>query len=436
MRAPPAGRRDARYVDDRAVFADSGSDVVDVNSRLEIDLAAIEHNVATVRRACSASLGRDIGVCSVLKADAYGLGAARIAKRLEIAAVEMIAVFTPDQARALVEAAIRTPLLVLMPVRSFLRTDPLYRAVVEGRLHFSVHDDEQVSSLIKHADRFGVVLPMHIEVNTGMNRGGAKPDEAARLAARIAAHPRLVLAGAYTHFSSAESDDELTREQAAMFAAWLEKTAALRKGVCPSHQAATFATFRSADLHGDMVRVGAALLGYCAEEIADPENCELMEHARALKPAVRWVSRVAHITQRIEEGEAVGYGATWRAKRPTRLALAPVGYADGYPLALSNKGMVRVEAPGGVMMNAPVVGRVSMDQITIDVTDLPEGAVKIDTPVELIGAERGAANHLPTLAHAAGTVFHELLCRLSPRIPRVYRAVESQTFAALGAAGG
>ncbi len=396
---------------------------MDATSTIEVDLSSIEHNVAMVRRACSASGGKQVGVCAVIKADAYGLGAPRIAKRLEIAAVEMMAVFTPEQARALVEAAIQTPILILMPVRSIQRTDPLYRAVLEGRLHLSVHDEEQLEALAGHADQFGVRLPLHVEVNTGMNRGGSRPDAAERMVRRIAKHPRLALAGVSTHFASPHADGEAAMEQSAAFSRWLARVAPIVPRECVAHQASTFATFRSSELHADMVRVGLALLGYGSEEILDADECELIEHARALKPAVRWLSRVVH-TSVIEEGQPVGYGATWRARRPTRLALIPVGYADGFPAALSNRAKVGFRAADGARFYAPVVGRVSMDQITVDATDVPEAASGVGAEVEIIGADRRAPNHLPTLARSAGTISHELLCRLSPRTPRVYRAVD------------
>lgn len=399
-------------------------------SRLEIDLSAIERNVAAVRRACSSGRPQPVGVCAVLKADGYGLGAVRIAKRLEIAAADMIAVFTLDQARALCEANVRVPVLALMPVRTIRRTDPLYLPLSQGRLHLTVHDEAQVEALAKHADHLGTALPVHVEVNTGINRGGARPEEAERLVRRIAAHPRMTLAGVFTHFASAHKDRATTMRQHDIFSAWLERVKDCTPATCVVHESNSFGVYRSASLHRDMVRVGTALVGYCAEEYEDPETCELLERARELTPAVRWLSEVVHVS-RAAAGETVGYGGTWRAARETRLALVPVGYADGYPLSLSSRGVVAVTMDAGdgrtsVKGFCPVVGRVSMDQIVIDVTDMPAGAVKVGTAVELYGADPTAANYLPRLARAAGTITHELLCRFSPRVSRVYLAVEGQ----------
>ncbi len=179
-----------------------------------------------------------------------------------------------------------------------------------------------------------------------------------------------------------------------------------------------------------MVRVGLALFGYGPTEFADPEEFEFAEEAARLTPAVRWLSRIVQI-KRIETGAPVGYGSTWRAPRPTRLGLVPVGYADGYPVALSNRAKVGVVTASASRAFAPVVGRVSMDQLMIDLTDLPEQEARIGSTVEVIGADPAAPNHLPTLAAQASMIAHELLLRLSARLPRQYLAVESPARAAL-----
>ncbi|MBL0926684.1 MAG: alanine racemase [Phycisphaerales bacterium] len=403
-------------------------------SRLDIDLTAIDRNVGVVRRALAAHLpkGRPIpAVCAVLKADAYSLGAPRIAKRLSIAssgAVEMIAVYTPDQARALIEAAVQTPILLLMPVRDLDRSDVLYRAATKGRLHLVIHDTDNLNHLIDRGNALGVSLPLHVEVDTGMTRGGMSPEEASGVLARIREHPRLRLAGIFTHCASSDRDPESVRRQAERFNRFLEQHAHLIPDDCLVHQANTFGLFRTPGLHRNMVRVGLALLGYAAEEFADPEHFELADLAAELSPAVRWTSHIVHLKS-VPSGTPVGYGGTFRTTRPSRIALVPVGYADGYPLALSNAARVGVLLPGEnpgapIRAFAPVVGRVSMDQITLDVTDLPEGSVRIGSAVEIVSADRTAPNHLPTLARQAGTIAHELLCRLSPRLPRHYTAVE------------
>lgn len=392
-------------------------------SRIEIDLAAIERNVATVRRALSAgSPGKTIGICAVLKADAYGLGAARIAKRLEVAAVDMIAVYTPDQARTLVDAAIRIPILILMPARGVSRMDTLYRAASTGRLHFTVQERDQLISLANLSDQLGITIPLHIELDTGLYRGGATALEATELVEIAARHPRLRIAGLSTHFAGADRDPHFTSLQIRRFDDWIETISQHIGPDCVVHVANSCATFRQGDLHRDMVRIGLAIYGCVADRFQDPDDCELIDHCRELLPVVSWSSHVTRVF-RVNEGDPVGYSGTWRADRPTRLALIPVGFADGYPLSLSSRGVVGVRRADDSLAFCSIAGRVSMDQLTIDVTNLPESEVTVGTPVELIGRDPSAPNHLPTLARMATSSVHEMLSRLGPRVPRTYRSV-------------
>jgi alanine racemase len=202
--------------------------------------------------------------------------------------------------------------------------------------------------------------------------------------------------------------------------------------------------FRSSKYHGNLVRIGQSLYGFVGDDISDKKveesgengqatGPEFAREARELRSAVRWTSSIVQVKE-IPEGSPVGYGSTWRAPRRTRLALIPVGYADGYPRALTNAGMVGLtgrawEKLGGagsaadesVLAFAPVVGRVSMDQITVDVTDVPEHACRVGMEAELIGRDRRGANYLPRLSESAGTITHELLTRIGARVERVYR---------------
>jgi len=389
--------------------------MVEPTSRIEVNLSAVEHNLAVIRRALAAgSPGRTVGVCGVVKADAYGLGAVRIAKRLEACGVDMLAVYSPEEASRLVEAAIRLPILMLMPVRGLDRTDPLYRAAGTGRLHFTVHDLSQVEALATTTDTLGVTLALHVDVDTGMSRGGAAPTEARELVRAIDAHPRLRLAGVSTHFADPAKDDAFTRAQSDRFDGWLASVEKLIPERCVIHHANSAGTFRAGAHHRDMVRVGLALLGYGVEG----EGYELAEHAADLRPAMRWTTRIVHVRE-IPAATTVGYGRAWEAPRPSRIALAPVGYAEGYPPAMSNRGVVMIG--DGERYAAPVVGRVSMDQITFDVTDVPEEAARLGAEVEIFSDDASAPNSLTAGAAACGMTPHQLLAGLGARTPRVYR---------------
>lgn len=401
-------------------------------SWIEVDLGAIGRNLAVIRRA----VGEGVGVCGVIKADGYGLGAVRIARRLAAAGIDMLAVYTPDQARELVDAATGTPILLLMPVREMQRDDRLYRAALSGLLHLSVHDAPNLDAVAAMADRLGLSLPVHLDIDTGMARGGVSKSDAASLADRVRAHPRLRLAGVYSHLASADCDGAASDEQGRLLREVIDGLGEPPRG-CVVHLANTFGVFRGAWLHAGMVRAGIGLLGYASEEFADPERFELGELAGELEPSVRWSTRVVHLRE-LGPGTSVGYGSTWKAQRRSRIALLPVGYADGYPIGLSNAGRVGFWIDARIKAFAPVVGRVSMDQITVDVTDLPESAVRLGAEAEVIGSGRGDPNALPELARRSGTIAHDLLCRLSPRVPRRYvlSGVEEVASAGTGALAG
>lgn len=442
-------------------------------SRVEVDLSAVEHNVRLFRRMIGAdgapapagataapgaasapgATGQRVQVCAIIKQDGYGMGAARLARKLASIGsgqagplVDMLAVYCLDEARALCDAPIKAPVLILMPVESFDRADALYRLAVVGRLHLTLHSERQALELATLAGRVGVNFPVHVQVDTGMSRGGCVPSEAARLVELVCASNRLRLAGVMTHFSAPGEDEPFTREQARLFRQLVETIKPLlaadhRRGRPPIvvHAANTAATIRSDGLHGTMVRIGQGLLGYGGDDAAD--GPQFAAEAGGLRPAVRWVSRIVHV-QDVPEGWPVGYGRTWHAGRASRIALVPAGYADGYPVGLGNKGQVRLtglmyDRPrthgpmadlaaiaagtgggGGVMV--PVVGRVSMDQITLDVTGLPDELAGIGREVELIGHDPAAANHPAAMAATLGVVKHSLLCGISPALERTY----------------
>lgn len=403
-----------------------------IGTRIEVDLTAVEHNIGVLRRVLeptrTAARGEEegrlgAGICAVVKADAYSMGVTRVAKRLGMLGVEMMAVYTPTEARALIDAAITTPILVLLPVRELERSDALYRAAWGGQLHLSVHDRDNFEAVGEMADRLGIALPVHLAVDTGMSRGGARIGLAEELLKGIRAHRRLRLAGLYTHFASADCDAAQTSEQHNTFKAWMDAQGELVPDETIVHEANTFGAFRSHGCHGDMVRVGLGWCGYASEEFGAGEF-EFADAAKELKPVCRWLSQVVQL-KRIPKGTRVGYGGTWTAERETLIGVVPVGYASGYPVALSNKAQVGIELRDRTRVYAPMRGRVSMDQICIDLTDVPEGDIELDMPIEVYGNRRDAPNHIPTLAKQAGTITHELLCRLSPRVPRVYVAVEA-----------
>lgn len=392
-------------------------------SAIRVDLAAIDANVAAIRR----MVGPSCRLCPIVKADAYGLGAARIARRLAPSS-SLMAVYSPEQALALAEERVGVPSLVLMPVRSIRRGDDLEPLLLGGGVHLTIHDAAQAASLAASARRLGTRIPVHVEIDTGLRRGGVDSVEAAALLQAVLADTALRLAGVMTHFSDSKRDPERTRAQLAAFDAVLASVELPE--TCIVHVSSTHALLRHPRYHRGMVRFGLAWAGYGHEDL---EASSRIEGSSELRPAISWSSGIVHV-KRIAPGDGVGYGSVWVARRPTVVGLVPVGYADGFPVD-------RGDGAGSVVLlprdprdrrriEAPVIGAVSMDQITIDLTDAiaPSGGASsgldsmLDWGVELIGTDPGAANHLPTIAARAGMLPHELLCRLGTRIPRVFVA--------------
>ncbi len=399
-------------------------------SRIRINLSAVENNIRVVRDV----VGPDPLICPIVKADAYGLGAAPIARHLRAAGAGMLAVYTLAQAAALARAAVGGPILVLLPVREMDRIDEAYRLLIRGDLHLTVHDEGHLDDLRRLAERFATVIPLHLEVDSGMTRGGCSPNKAPGLARRISEHRWLRLAGMSTHFARAATDTRYTNKQLSTFDTVLSKCAPAMGADCLVHVANSVATLRHHRYHKTMVRVGQAWAGFGAERLSDGT---FHRQAARLRPIVSWRSNIVQV-KTIQRGTSVGYGSRWTAKRRSRIGLVPVGYADGYPMGVAATDAEAKPACVGVEVDASgarefvrVVGQVNMDQITIDLTDLsmPHGrrgtAIGVGTVVELIGTDPKDLNHVPTLAAVAGTVPHHVICSLNPRIKRSYHATES-----------
>lgn len=396
------------------------------SSLITINLSAVDRNMAVIR----GIVGPECGLCPIVKADAYGLGAARIGKHLVQAGADMLAVYSPEQAAALTRAGISCPVLVLMPIEEIGRTDDLYRWLVSGQLHLTVHDPDHLAALHRLAERYGAVIPLHVEVDSGLSRGGSPPAVAARMIERIATTRWLRLAGVFTHFSNSRSDPARTERQLEAFDAMVAGCAGAIPPECAVHVASTHAMLRHHRFHRSMVRFGLAWAGYGMEDI---EGGEIILEGEQLEPAVTWSSRVVQL-KTIEAGTSVGYGSLWTATRRSVLGLVPVGYADGFPATTTaslGRAPLRVAvvlslAAGTMRHYAPVVGAVNMDQLCIDLTDVmdlgggPELRIGVGTTVEILTADRRAPNHLAALASAAGTIPHDILCRLGRGIRRHY----------------
>lgn len=398
------------------------------NSVITLDLDAIAHNLGVVR----SMVGPACGVNAVVKADAYGLGVAKVARRLVQAGAAMLTVYSADQAEALDGLAV--PVLVLQPVRGVEPGGTMHSMIIAGRLHMVVHDLHHLAEVILLAREMGVTIPVHIELDTGLHRGGCAADEASRLLLGVAAARDLRLAGVMSHLSHAKVSAERCREQAREFELFIDSYRALIPPDCVLHLASSYGVLRAPGLHQTMVRVGLAWTGLALD---GPDDGERVAGLSRFRPAVRWLSRLIRV-RRVARGQGVGYGWQWSARRDSVVGLVPVGYADGYPAlppagaqAAADQGnpsrWVRVSSRrDGVERSAfaPVIGAVNMDQICVDLTGLesilgPQAGDALQCEVELYGTEPGAPNFPPLIAERVGARVYELLCRLNPRIPRV-----------------
>ena len=368
-----------------------------------IELSALRSNYALARELAG---GRD--VIAVIKADAYGHGAEEVARCLEAEGCRRMAVVSPEEGLALREAGISGSILLLGGIASARQAD----LVARQRLTPVIHHARGLAWARRAARRSGHPWPVQIEVDTGMRRMGVAPERLGELAADIASDPALELEGIYTHFSSADdSDPGATLAQIVGFRAALAQLRA--RGVAPGlvHAANSSAlhaapAFSDALPEATAVRPGLLLYGARSADHEDPD--------KRLRPVMSVRTRVVAVRTALP-GESVGYGATWRAPGPRRLATLSIGYADGVLRSLSNRGEVWLG--GG---RRPIVGRVSMDYVSVDVSGVAP-LVEVGDVATFFGPPPGGGKgiRVEEQAEAAGTLSYELLVRVGNRFPRI-----------------
>lgn len=359
-----------------------------------IDLAALRHNLAAIR----AAVGPGVAVCGVVKADAYGHGAVPVAHTLAAAGIEHFAVAALDEARELREAGIEVPILVFGSVRP-----DSAREAARLRLAVTVWSAASARALAEAVDP-DQPLDVHVKIDTGMHRIGALADDVAELAAVLRTGP-LRVAGTMSHLACADEPGHASvPAQIEAFESALRVLASL--GIAPRlrHLANSAGAVEWPQARYDMVRAGIALYGGAPS----PQLAGRLD----LKPVMSLRARVMQV-KTIPAGDRVGYGHTFAAARPTRLAVLSAGYAIGYPRALSNRGEVLIRG-----RRAPVAGTISMDHVTVDVTDVPDAAE--GDVVTLWGSDGTQNLDVMELGARAGTIGYELLTCVSPRTPRIY----------------
>ncbi|RJP64072.1 MAG: alanine racemase [Candidatus Abyssobacteria bacterium SURF_17] len=367
------------------------------STRAVVDLSAVEHNVSRIRDL----IGGRTELLAVVKADAYGHGAVPVARACERAGAAALGVAMVEEGIELRRVGIRLPILVQCCV-----AEREIDAALEHGLMLTVGSSDFAERISQGALAAGVTAVVHADIDTGMGRIGFAAETAVREIERVNRLPGVMLDGVYTHFSSSEiENDSFTLNQLQLFKKLVSELAEC--GIRPSrvHAANSGGVINYPESHLDMVRPGLILYGIYPHPA--------LKNKIDLKPALRFVTAIVFLKD-VLAGTPLGYGQTFVASRRMKVATVNVGYADGYPWRLSNNAKVIVRD-----VLVPVVGRVSMDQLLIDVSGVNE--VALGDRVTLLGRDESQCITAEEMAVWAGTIPYEIACGISKRVPREYR---------------
>jgi len=365
----------------------------------DIDLAAISHNVHEIRRITSSSAK----VMAVVKANAYGHGAVEVSRTALASGADWLGVARTAEGTALRESGIEAPILILGYIPPEQSAE-----VVRSRLSQAVYTREMALSLAGAAAAEGVKAKIHCKVDTGMGRiGWAVGPGSEREILELARNPHLEVEGIFTHFAAADAaDKKFTLEQYARF---MEMITELRKNgleIPLRHAANSAAIMEMPETHFDLVRAGIIVYGLYPSAEVDHGTIKL-------RPAMSLKAKVAHV-KNVPAGFKVSYGCTYTTQAPTVIATLPLGYADGYARLLSSRGEALLKG-----RRAPVVGRVCMDQVMVDVGHIP--GVKAGDEAVLWGRQGEQEVSADEVAAKIGTINYEVVCMVSYRVPRIYK---------------
>jgi len=360
---------------------------------VELDLDALASNVRIIKNL----IGDEVSLMAVVKADAYGHGAVAVARTALLNGAVYLAVSSINEALELRESGIDAPILLL-------NYTPLsaVRQAVRQRLTVTLYDLDLARAYDRAARELGEKLLVHVKIDTGMGRLGVMPKEAMNLFRHILTLKSLEVEGVYTHFASADEDADYTAFQVRNLRELLKPLRASGFNFRYIHAANSAGTIASADNHFNLVRVGLAMYGLTpSTAVPLPDG---------FKPVLSWKTVIAHV-KTLPSGHAVGYGRTYYTQTEQRIAVLPVGYADGFRRAPNNWGEVLVHG-----QRAPLIGRVSMEKATINVTHIPD--VSIGDEVVLLGQQGSEVITAEEIAARLGTVNYEVVTNILPRVPR------------------
>lgn len=365
-----------------------------------IDLNAVIHNMEQMHN----RIKDDCGIMCVIKTDAYGHGAVQIGRELEkLSYVKGMAVATPEEAMILRHCGIQKPILILGYVFPYA-----YEEMIKEDIRISVFRDDMLDEIDSCAQKLGKKAKVHIKVDTAMNRIGIKADaKGMEFVKRCLIKEHIEAEGIFTHFAKADEADKTDALlQLKLYRDFLEcitKETGHVFSIC--HCSNSAGIIELSDANMDMVRAGIILYGLWPSD-------EVNQNILRLQPVLSLKSHIVYVKD-IEAGSCISYGGTFRADRDMKVATVPVGYGDGYPRGLSNKGTVLIAGK-----RAPILGRVCMDQFMVDVSHIPEAKEGVE--VTLIGTDGNDCITMEELGTISGRFNYELACDLGKRIPRVF----------------
>jgi len=368
------------------------------NTWAEISLDAIEHNT----RWFLGQLAGSTRMMAVVKADGYGHGAVEVARAAIGAGAGMLGVAFLDEAVQLREDGITSPILLLgyTPPQSV-------EAAIRHNVTLTVFTDDVIKEIIECAERLKRQARIHLKIDTGMSRVGVtSEEEALSLAMKAKASSYVVVEGIFTHFADADNEDATFTEL--QFERFMQVIRSLdEQGITfpIRHCCNSAGTLRYPHMHIDMVRVGISLYGLSPSPA-------MSVRVKPLRQAMQFRTRVAAL-KRLSPNTPIGYGCTYTTERDSLIATIPVGYADGLPRLLSNRGCALIRG-----RKVPLVGNVCMDQVMLDVTDVPD--IEPGEEVVLFGQSAGKVLSADDLAALTGTIGYEIVCQVGKRVPRLY----------------
>ena len=376
-------------------------------TRAEINLKAFKHNIDNLK----IILGSNIGIMSVIKADAYGHGAIPCSKAAIECGVSYLGAGVIEEGIELRKNGITEPILILGGIFLNEAAD-----LVHYDLTTILSTPTLADELSNQGKKQGKIVKVHIKVDTGMNRLGVRPEDLLNLIEKIKTLPNLNLEGLTTHFSSADDEDSsITKNQIELFQKALLELK--KSGIHPpiTHLANSSALFRFPDSRGKIVRPGLIQYGALPSPILNPIVKKLCkkDNLDDFQPVMQWKSKIIQL-KLTPKGEALSYSRKFFTQKESLIATLPIGYADGLNRNLSNNMQVLIKGKF-----APQVGNICMDMILIDVSKIPD--VNLGEEVVIFGRQGNKQISVEELADKSGTIPYELFCNISKRVPRIYQ---------------